>query len=91
MKFSGKDKSLKIRYYKKSDVNREKNNLLEDDKFNSISDFEVFKSNHKDIIFIETILSTCEVLTFEEYEAQEQHNPTTFFCRASYDEVNVGF
>ncbi len=50
-----------VRYYKKSDINREKNGLKEDFLFNSISEYEVFKSNHTDIIYIETIISACKV------------------------------
>lgn len=80
---------LFLRYYKKTDINRESNGLEDDEKFDSISEFEVFKSNHKDIIYIETILSSCNIYTFEEYERQEKHSPTTFFCRASYDPINV--
>lgn len=78
-----------FRYYKKTDIDREANDLVDDEKFDSISDFEVFKSNHRDIIYIETILSTCHVYTFEEYEVQEKHSQTTFFCRASYDPLTV--
>lgn len=48
-------------YYKKSDINREKNGLQDETVFNSISDFELFKSNHTDVIFIETIVSPCKV------------------------------
>jgi hypothetical protein len=48
-------------YYKKSDLNREKNGLVDDVIFNSISEFEVFKSNHVDNIFIETIICPCKV------------------------------
>jgi len=47
--------------YKKTDINREKNGLSSDEKYNSISEFEVFKSNHRDVIFIETIISACTV------------------------------
>ncbi len=80
---------VNIRYYKKFDIDREKNNLLDNEKYDSISDYEVFKSNHKDIIFIETIVSTCNVYSFEEYEKQERHSNTTYFSRASYDPINV--
>jgi hypothetical protein len=51
-----------IRYYKKSDINREKNCLQDDTIFNSVSEFEVFKSNHTDTIFIETVISQCKVI-----------------------------
>lgn len=49
------------RFYKKTDINREKNCLTDDRIFNSISEFEVFKSNHTDIIFIESVISPCKV------------------------------
>jgi len=34
---------------------------MSDEKFDSISDYELFTSNHKDIIFIETIIGVCTV------------------------------
>lgn len=72
-------------YYRKKDINKEKNGLTNIKKFNALSDFEVFKSEHKDVIFIESILSKCDVYNFDEYDALENHTATTFFCRASYD------
>lgn len=48
-------------YYKKSDINREKNGLASDVIFNSISDYELFHSEHTDIIFIETVICRCKV------------------------------
>jgi hypothetical protein len=48
-------------YYKKSDVNKQKNGFDDDSIYNSISDFEVFKSNHLDIIFLETVIGKCKV------------------------------
>ncbi len=48
-------------YYKKSDINRTKNGLQDDLIFNSISDYELFKSNHTDTIFIETVMCPCKV------------------------------
>jgi hypothetical protein len=78
-------------YYKKSDINREKNGLADDKMFNSISDFEVFKSNHCDIIFIETVMSKCKIYSYEEYESLREHTQSTFFCRASYDPVKQLF
>jgi hypothetical protein len=50
-------------YYKKSDISREKNGLTDDVIFNSISEYELFKSTHKDTIFIETVLCACKVYT----------------------------
>jgi len=75
-------------YYKKSDLNREKNALKDDEKYDSISEFELFTSNHKDIIFIETIISLCTVLSLEEYERLDTHSSTTFFTRATYDPIH---
>lgn len=72
-------------YYRKKDINREKNYLTEQRRFDAISDFEVFKSNHKDIIYIESIINKCWVYTLEEYEKLEEFGQSTFFTRASYD------
>jgi hypothetical protein len=71
-------------------LNREKNGLHDDTIFNSISEYEVFKSNHLDTIYIETIIGHCKIYTYEEYEMLEEHTHSTFFCRASYDPVKVG-
>jgi hypothetical protein len=56
-----------IRYYKKSDINREKNGLQDDTIFNSISDFEVFKSTHTDTVFIETVINHCKVISLSDW------------------------
>ena len=48
-------------YYKKKDINRKKNNLLIQQNFDALSDYELFPSNHKDIIYIESILNKCKV------------------------------
>ncbi len=72
-------------YYRKKDINREKNNILSNKKFGSISDFEVFKTEHSDIIFIESLINKCYVYTYDEYEELENHSDFTFFSRASYD------
>ena len=72
-------------FYRKKDINRDKNNLNNKKKFDSISDFEVFKSRHSDNICIESIISKCKVLTFDEYEANEEVGADTFFSRHGYD------
>lgn len=72
-------------YYRKRNIHREKNNLVSKKKYNSISEYEVFKSEHKDRVFIESILSKCSVLSFEEYELLEDVTSTVFFCRYGYD------
>ena len=72
-------------YYKKADLNRKKNKLNNQHYYNSISDFEVFSTDHKDIIMIESIIDKCKVYSYEEYENLEDHNDKTFFTRAKYD------
>ena len=71
-------------YYKKKDVDLVKNNLNEK-KLSSISEYEVFKTNHYDVIFIETIIGKCLILTFEEYESQIEVNNNVFYSRYGYD------
>ncbi len=80
-----------FRYYKKSDINREKNGLVEDRLFNSISDYEVFSSNHRDTIFVESIVSTCKIYTYDEYENLAELSATSFFSRACFDPVKVEY
>ena len=72
-------------YYKKKDINRKKNNLLNEQNFNSISDYELFPSNHKDIIYIESIINKCKVYTYEEYDNIKDPSDFTFFSRAKYE------
>ena len=75
-------------YYKKSDLNKRKNNLIDINNYNSISDYELFPTNHRDIIYIETVIGKCEVFTYEEYENLEEHTEKTFYTRAKYDPLN---
>jgi hypothetical protein len=75
-------------YYKKKDINRKKNNLLNQQNFDSISDYELFPSNHKDIIYIESIINKCKVYTYEEYDNITDPSDFTFFTRAKY-EINT--
>jgi hypothetical protein len=75
-------------YYKKTDINRKKNNLLDELNYNSISDYELFPTEHKDIVFIETIIGKCQIYTYNEYESLDDHNEYTFFTRARYDPKN---
>ena len=72
-------------YYKKKDINRKKNNLLNQQNFDSISDYELFPSNHKDIIYIESIINKCKVYTYEEYDNIADPSDFTFFTRAKYE------
>ena len=72
-------------YYKKKDINRKKNNLLNQQNVDSISEYELFPSNHKDIIYIESILNKCKVYTYEEYDNIKDPGELTFFTRAKYE------
>ena len=72
-------------YYKKQDINRKKNNLLNQQNFDSISDYELFPSNHKDIIYIESIINKCKVYSYEEYDSIADPSDFTFFTRAKYE------
>ena len=72
-------------YYKKKDINRKKNNLLNQQNFDSISDYELFPSNHKDIIYIESIINKCTVYSYEEYDNIADPSDFTFFTRAKYE------
>ena len=75
-------------YYKKKDINRKKNNLLIQQNFDALSDYELFSTNHKDIVFIETILMKVNIYSYDEYDSMEEHNEYTFFTRAKYDPGN---
>ena len=72
-------------YYKKKDINRKKNNLLIQQNFDSISDYELFPSNHKDIIYIESIINKCKVYSYEEYDNITDPPDYTYFTRAKYE------
>ena len=72
-------------YYKKKDINRKKNNLLNQQNFDALSEYELFPSNHKDIIYIESILNKCKVYSYEEYDAIVDPPDLTYFTRANYE------
>ena len=73
-------------YYTKNDLQREQAKLSKQ-TFSSISELEVFKSNHYDIVTIDSILIKCRILTFEEFDRLEEPLDNVFFTRASYDPV----
>ncbi len=72
-------------YYKKKDINRKKNNLTNQQNFDALSEYELFPSNHKDIIYIESILNKCNVYSYEEYDNIADPPDLTFFTRANYE------
>lgn len=73
-------------YYKKTDLSVE---LLSQRELKCLSDFEVFLSNHKDVIYIESIVGKCKVLKFSEYEVLEEYFPGLYFTRALYNPIKV--
>ena len=75
-------------YYRKSDIAKD-SKLIPGLKLECISDYEVFESNHKDVIFIETIVGKCSILRFEEYEQLDEINGNMFYKRAFYDPIKV--
>ena len=80
-------------YYQKSELTRNKTNQLDNSQvYNSLSEDEVFATNHKDIIFIETVVGKAKVLTLEEYDkysTDENPNENIFFSRATYDPLTT--
>eukprot|EP00884_Botryococcus_braunii_P003757 jgi/Botrbrau1/13382/Bobra.0194s0013.2 len=46
---------------------------------------ELFRSNHEDEVYLETVLGRCSVHTVEEYVALESPGETDFFVRMDYD------
>lgn len=71
-------------YYKKTEINWEENGITSA-FYDAISEYEVFKSNHYDTIFIESVLCKCKVLPIKEYQIQEENSDIIFFTRARYD------
>lgn len=78
-------------YYKKEDIMELSKNIIGGINMDSISNYEVFNSNHSDFIFIETIISKCEVLSFKDYENLEEINSNVYFSRAFFDPIKVSF
>ena len=73
-------------YYKKNELVRDKINLLLDDNYyESISDDEVFRTTHRDTIFIETVAGKARVVTLDEYVETDSSEKNIFFCRGNYD------
>lgn len=77
--------TIKVKwFYKKKEINWEKNGITSS-FYDSISEYEVFKSKHYDIIFIESVLCKCTVLPIQEYQIQKENSDLIFFTRARYD------
>jgi hypothetical protein len=64
------------RYYRKQDLEKRFPSLM-----SIISENEVFLTNLKDFIEVETIMSEASVITFEEYDKLTNITPGTFFSR----------
>ena len=77
-------------FYQKSEIIRSKVNSLNDDNYyESISDDEVFSSNHRDIIFIETVEGKAKVVSIDEYIETSDEEKNVFFTRAAYNPFNL--
>lgn len=74
-------------FYSKADINREKNSLIAQKDFESISDYELFNSPHKDTIYIETVVRKCFVVHMEEYLQLDEPSDLVYFYRADYDPI----
>lgn len=80
--------TIKIQwYYSKTDLDRAKTGLEDEELFESISNSELFEAPHHDIIYIETVVCKCRVLSFEKYEKLDQPSDTIFFKRSKYDPI----
>lgn len=49
------------RYYNKDHIELRSNGITSDEDNNSLSDYELFKTQHKEVVFVEQIISHCSV------------------------------
>jgi hypothetical protein len=77
-------------YYRKTDIIKDVK-FINKFKIDCISNYELFNSNHKDTIFIETIIGKCTVLTLDEYELLDEVNGNIYYTRAFYDPIKVSY
>lgn len=61
--------------------------LTED--FSSIGRFEAFPSNHRDFIFIESIVKKVSLISLEEYQSLEVLNEGVYYSRGKVDIIKV--
>ncbi|CAI2364815.1 unnamed protein product [Moneuplotes crassus] len=73
-------------YYKKGDMNFDILRLSEADQV-FIGDNEVFPTNHKDIIPLESIICKVQVLHLSEYQDCSLVNQSIFYTRAKFDVI----
>ena len=71
-------------FYRKKDIDL-KINSLDKKKYDSISDYEVFFSEHYDNIFLESVIRKAFVLSFSDYENLDEIKGDVFFCRYGYN------
>lgn len=77
-------------YYRKCDLLKDADSIP-NFKEDYISEYEVFESQHRDTIYIESIVGKCKVACFEEYENSNDTSGNLYFSRAKYDPVKVKF
>lgn len=78
--------SIKVQwYYSKEDINRQKNGLKDESLFRYLSKYELFLTNHSDIVYIESVVTKCLIVSFENFVEFEEYDDYSFFSRANYD------
>lgn len=73
----------------KDEIDRSLNGLDDEDKFASLSNYEVFETDALKRDIVENILCLGKLLSYEDYEANDQHSDYTFFTRARYNMTSV--
>lgn len=76
-------------YIFKEEIDRKLNGLLDQDKYDSISNYEVFRTEKLINDYCENILRQGKLLSYSEYENDDQHSENSFFTRANYNIVKV--
>lgn len=72
-------------YIFKDKIDREFNGINDQEKYDSISHYEVFKTETYIKDYAENILCHCKLLSLQDYESSNQHSENSFFTRAIYD------
>ncbi|TNV76254.1 hypothetical protein FGO68_gene16993 [Halteria grandinella] len=71
-------------YYQRKDLDFKKLGIAQEDLI-YIGDNEVFPTNHTDRIYVDCIVSPCQVFTIKEYDDLDNIDTYTFFTRANYN------
>jgi len=71
-------------FYRKEDIDLEVNKITKE-LSESLADNELFETNHKERIFADCIVDHCRILSLQQYEVEQNLQPTDFFFRSFYD------